>query len=164
MVKPFDTLPKNFAGMETLQSVAAGVLGFDSNSPGHKIATHCLLDLQDNFSGVIWGNNGPGVITRMAQKFCIAENVSQVLESPCAAGLNIFPPNVFYPVSWKNWTVLVEDATEEFVEELVKNSYVVHMWNKLSSETLINVNDNVVYNILAKKYCPKVFEKVKEYF
>lgn len=35
----------------------------------------CIEDLRKNFRGDNWGNNGPGVITRVLQKLCGTKNV-----------------------------------------------------------------------------------------
>ena len=66
----------NFAGAEDWLDVAAGVIGFAPTGLGRKIANACLLDLMKNFRGNLWGNNGPGVITRTLQRLCGVEHVS----------------------------------------------------------------------------------------
>lgn len=166
VVKPLSSLPKNFAGAESLQSLGSSVLAFDSDSSGHKISTHCLLDLQNNFNGQKWGHNGPGVISRVASEFCVATNVTEILESSCAANLKIFPPQTFYPIHWTNSSDFFKESTEESAEKLVEDSYVVHVWNKMTSDKQIHVDTdkNVLYSILARKFCPKVFKICTEYF
>lgn len=66
----------NFAGAEDWDDVAAGVIGFDMSELGRRIADACVLDLKKNFRGDLWGNNGPGVITRTLQKLCATKYVS----------------------------------------------------------------------------------------
>lgn len=60
----------NFAGAEDRDDVAAGVMGFDMSKLGRRVADACVRDLKKNFRGDVWGNNGPGVITRTLQKLC----------------------------------------------------------------------------------------------
>lgn len=68
----------NFAGAEDWEDVAAGVIGFRTGSGlGRRIADACLRDLKKNFRGDIWGNNGPGVITRTLQKICATKYVKK---------------------------------------------------------------------------------------
>lgn len=69
----------NFAGAEDWDNVAAGVVGFDATALGRRIADACIRDVRANFRGDIWGNNGPGVITRTLQKLCSTKYVSTVL-------------------------------------------------------------------------------------
>ena len=66
----------NFAGAEDWIDVASGIMSLSSTGFGHRIANACLRDLMRNFRGDIWGNNGPGVITRTLQKFCTTRYVS----------------------------------------------------------------------------------------
>jgi len=68
----------NFAGAEDWDDVAAGVMGFDMSKLGRRVADACVRDLRKNFRGDVWGNNGPGVITRTLQKLCATTYVSIV--------------------------------------------------------------------------------------
>lgn len=66
----------NFAGAESSEDVAGGVLSFSKGGVGHQMATACVNDLRRDFRGYDWGYNGPGVITRMLQRWCGTQNVS----------------------------------------------------------------------------------------
>ncbi|XP_023247774.1 lactosylceramide 4-alpha-galactosyltransferase-like, partial [Copidosoma floridanum] len=73
IIKSLEDL-SNFAGAEDWMDVAAGVIGFSASGLGRRVANACLRDLLRNFRGNVWGNNGPGVITRTLQKFCAVKN------------------------------------------------------------------------------------------
>lgn len=64
IIKSLEKLKPNFAGRESDEDVAAGVLSFSHDGDGHRWARESLEDLKHNFNGWDWGNNGPGVITR----------------------------------------------------------------------------------------------------
>lgn len=64
LLKSLENVKPNFAGRESDHAVAAGVLSFSHDGPGHKWARQTLEDLKENFNGNQWGDNGPGVITR----------------------------------------------------------------------------------------------------
>lgn len=64
LIKSLENIQPNFAGRESDEDVAAGVLSFSHEGDGHKWARQTLEDLKYNFDGWDWGNNGPGVITR----------------------------------------------------------------------------------------------------
>lgn len=70
----------DFAGAEDWIDVAAGVIGFSKSKIGRKFADACIDDLIKNFRGNVWGNNGPGVITRTLKKICNVEFVSKYIE------------------------------------------------------------------------------------
>nr|CAD7411138.1 unnamed protein product [Timema cristinae] len=61
---------KNFAGAESSVDVAVGVVNFHDSAVGREMANACLEDLREHFRGDTWGNNGPGVITRVLQARC----------------------------------------------------------------------------------------------
>lgn len=64
MIKSLEELKSNYAGAESEEHVAAGVLSFAPDGLGHQFAEICLDDLRKHFNGHDWGYNGPGVITR----------------------------------------------------------------------------------------------------
>lgn len=66
----------NFAGAESSEDVAAGVLSFSHDGVGHEMAWQCVRDLRRNFRGYDWGSNGPGIITRLLKRVCSTEDVS----------------------------------------------------------------------------------------
>ncbi|XP_035733681.1 lactosylceramide 4-alpha-galactosyltransferase-like [Vespa mandarinia] len=146
----------NFAGAEDWDDVAAGVLGFSSNKLGRRMADACLRDLKKNFRGNDWGNNGPGVITRILQKICSTKYTRDMSVSRCH-GFKVFSPSAFYPIHYKKWTKYFEEKNINSTMEILKQARVIHVWNKLSKSKKIHVNSNVPYVVIARKYCPKVF-------
>ena len=65
----------NFVGAQDIYDIASGVMGFSSSGFGHEVITKCLIDLVDNFRGDLWGNNGPGLITRVLRNVCNVRSV-----------------------------------------------------------------------------------------
>jgi lactosylceramide 4-alpha-galactosyltransferase len=53
MLKPLSTLKPNYAGAESKNFVAAGIINLEHAS-GHKIADLCVKDLLANFNGKDW--------------------------------------------------------------------------------------------------------------
>ncbi|XP_011493903.1 PREDICTED: LOW QUALITY PROTEIN: lactosylceramide 4-alpha-galactosyltransferase-like [Ceratosolen solmsi marchali] len=132
----------DFAGAEDWIDVAAGVIGFSRTELGRSIANACIQDLMKNFRGNLWGNNGPGVITRTLQKFCAVQHVKDMTSIHCK-GFKVFPPAVFYPIFYKDW----KD----------------YFSTKNINETM-NVGSKVPYALIAEKYCPNVYESCGSIF
>ncbi|KAF2906058.1 hypothetical protein ILUMI_00121, partial [Ignelater luminosus] len=63
VMKSLENLSANYAGSESEEHVAAGVLKFVPTGNGHRFAEICVEDLKYHFSSSDWGYNGPGVIT-----------------------------------------------------------------------------------------------------
>ncbi|XP_031353901.1 lactosylceramide 4-alpha-galactosyltransferase-like isoform X2 [Photinus pyralis] len=163
VIKPLQDLPANYAGSESENNVAAGVINFSPDGRGHGFAQRCLEDLRRNFRGKDWGYNGPGVITRLLKNLCGVKKAKDMLKKDCR-GFKVYPPEAFYPVEWWNWKMYFDSKYNEKMLNITRNSYVIHVWNKHSVNTKIKINSEVPYSIFAKKYCPKVFAECEEYF
>lgn len=154
---------KTFAGAEDWEDVAAGVIGFGMEHLGRRVADACVRDLKRKFKGNIWGNNGPGVITRMLKNLCNTKYARDMTPARCN-GFKVFPPSAFYPINYKNWTKYFESEDLDKTMECLKNSKAIHVWNKFSHERRIKVGSQVPYSIIAEKYCPKVYKNCGEFF
>lgn len=56
MLKPLKIMKSNYAGAESKNFVAAGIINLETES-GHEIADLCVKDLLENFKGNDWVNN-----------------------------------------------------------------------------------------------------------
>lgn len=95
----------------------------------------------------------------MLQKLCKTENALKMTREQCS-GFNVYPPSTFYAVSWRNWNWLFDSEFTNKTLELIKDSVAVHVWNKLSYKA--KVSEDVAYGIIAKAYCPNVYEINKD--
>ncbi|XP_078041740.1 lactosylceramide 4-alpha-galactosyltransferase-like [Augochlora pura] len=153
----------NFAGAEDWNDIAAGVIGFDLSPLGRQVANACIDDLKSNFRGDLWGNNGPGVVTRTLQKICSAKHIRDMSTVRCQ-GFKVFPPSTFYPVHYKRWRQYFESKNKNATMKMLKKSMTIHVWNKLSQSQQVRVNSDVPYAIIARKHCPRVFKNCGETF
>jgi lactosylceramide 4-alpha-galactosyltransferase len=58
--------------------MGSAVLNFDMGTAGRRAIDLILTDVQRNFNGKIWGQNGPLVISRVVQIMCGTKHVSMV--------------------------------------------------------------------------------------
>ncbi|XP_012254710.2 lactosylceramide 4-alpha-galactosyltransferase-like [Athalia rosae] len=153
----------NFAGAEDWEDVAAGVLGFGTTGLGRRMADACLRDLKTNFRGDVWGNNGPGVITRTLQKICATKYARDMNTVRCH-GFTVHPPSAFYPIPYKKWKRYFEKKNKNATMKLLEKSRAIHVWNKLSRNENVTVGSQVPYGLIAQKYCPKVYKHCGKIF
>jgi lactosylceramide 4-alpha-galactosyltransferase len=163
MLKNLNELSPNYAGAESKNYVAVGIINLEHET-GHEIAELCLRDLLANFNGNDWGNNGPGVLTRVLQKICNTKNVLEMIadESKCG-NFKVLPIEAAYSIRWPEH---IKFFREEFLNETLdrlSNSVIAHVWNKHSAATQQSINSNSAYLHLARKHCPKVLS-ASEYF
>lgn len=161
--KNLSEIKPNYAGAESSNFVAAGILNFDHSGIGHEIAEFCLREFQKNFDGGDWGNNGPGVITRVLQKLCQTKYPPLMTRTRCH-DFNVFPIEAFYAVHWADWRYFFEAQYTNRTMQMTRDSIAVHVWNKHSINHRIRVGSKVAYGLLAAEYCPKVYRSCGDYF
>lgn len=79
-------------------------------------------------------------------------------------GFKVYPPETFYLIPWWNWTMYFDSHYNDKLSVMSENSYIIHVWNKHSKNTQVDVKADVPYSIFAKTYCPKVFAECDDYF
>jgi lactosylceramide 4-alpha-galactosyltransferase len=152
---------KNFAGAESSEDIAAGVLNLEHHS---KLATECLNEIRDNFQGDDWGANGPGVITRVVQRLCRTKDTTEMSRQRCKDGFEVMLPHYFYPIPWRKWRLYFEQATSNATMKMLNESYAIHVWNKFSIHAKIQVGSRQPYGLLANKFCPKIYSSCGSVF
>jgi lactosylceramide 4-alpha-galactosyltransferase len=145
---------KNFAGAESSEDIAAGVMNFEP--PKSYLAFQCLKDIRDNFRGDDWGSNGPGVITRMLKRVCNTQDATKMTRKKCS-GFAVLPPSAFYPISWKKWKLYFDESASNSTMIRLSHSYGIHVWNKFSSTENVTVGSRQPYGLVAQKFCPRVY-------
>jgi hypothetical protein len=66
----------NYAGAESERYMACGVLNFDMSTAGRRAVDLMVTDVQRNFNGTRWTQNGPDVLDRVLHVMCGTEHVS----------------------------------------------------------------------------------------
>jgi hypothetical protein len=74
--RPLAQLGTNYAGAQYDGYIASGALNFDVDIAGRVAAHLCVRDIQRNFQGYSWDQNGPAVITRVLENLCGTKRVS----------------------------------------------------------------------------------------
>ncbi|XP_060522195.1 lactosylceramide 4-alpha-galactosyltransferase-like isoform X2 [Cylas formicarius] len=164
VIKSLEDLEANYAGVESDEAVAAGILSFDSSKEGQTFANLSLLDLAENFRGYDWGYNGPGTITRLVKKLCNVSSVKDMVGKKCQ-GFKLYPASKFYSIPWWKWEWFFNETYLNEVIAHTKDSFIIHVWNKFSADLKIPLScGDVPYLYFAKKYCPLVVEQCDYYF
>lgn len=69
-------LGTNYVGAQSQEEMANGAFNFDIDAVDRRAAYLCLMDIQKNFNGQLWVQNGPWVILRVLQMLCGTNLVS----------------------------------------------------------------------------------------
>ncbi|KAJ6636680.1 Lactosylceramide 4-alpha-galactosyltransferase [Pseudolycoriella hygida] len=156
VMKNFDTLGKNFAGDDWGDVVGCSVLGLDATGLGHKIASHCLNEIVENYNGKEFINNGPRILTRTLSHICrTGDRILWTLEQ--CHGFRLLPINEFFPVPWNDWWWYFNNTFTLRTLRISANSTLIHVWNDRSKNTMVEFGSSTAYELLAEKNCPIVY-------
>ncbi|KAF7278923.1 hypothetical protein GWI33_007869 [Rhynchophorus ferrugineus] len=162
-IKNLNSLPTNFAGVQDEYTVASGVLGFSSKGDGHQYINSCLYELADHYDGHSWAENGPKIITGLTNRLCESYLVKDYVGKTCK-DFYIFSSSAFYPIYYTYFDSYFNPNHMDYVKNVTSNSYILHMWNKLSMDKKIYLYENVPYLYFAKRYCPRTVKNIDSYF
>ncbi|KMT00982.1 hypothetical protein BVRB_9g222450 [Beta vulgaris subsp. vulgaris] len=144
---------KNSIGVQELDarrknwnSVNNAVLIFDKE---HPLLLRFMEEFNSTFDGSLWGYNGPYMATRIIKKILHDTRYQ----------FNVMSPMAFYPVDWfnihkfyKNPTVKNDtDWANEMYYKVNKESYGVHLWNKVSRS--LNIEQGSIIGRLISEHC-----------
>ena len=63
------------------------------------------------------------------------------------------PVQAFYAIPYYDWWNFFDPEAEVFVKRATKNSYVVHIWNKMVDPEM-TVESDMPYGKMARDFCP----------
>ncbi|XP_068225016.1 lactosylceramide 4-alpha-galactosyltransferase-like [Palaemon carinicauda] len=127
--------------------------------PRHKVFWMLMEDIQQNFKGDIWGENGPHAITRVMNELCKTTNFTEIARSgKGCANMRVLPIESFYPIPYQQHKKYTEDRNETDLAKLFNGSYVLHFWNKLTENTPVSAKSHSILNTAAKKFCPVTYK------
>ncbi|KAL8220776.1 UNVERIFIED_CONTAM: Lactosylceramide 4-alpha-galactosyltransferase, partial [Gekko kuhli] len=145
----------NVLGAQSKYTLNGAFLSFESR---HRFIEHCMQDFVANYNRWIWGHQGPQLFTRVFKKWC---SIRSLKSSKGCRGVTVLPQEAFYPIHWKDWRKYFEVIRPSEHSELFKNTYAVHVWNKKSQGTWIEITSKALLAQLHFHYCPSTYELMK---
>ncbi|KAJ0028215.1 hypothetical protein Pint_35201 [Pistacia integerrima] len=151
---------RNFTGLRN----AVGVQVIDRNTQNwssvnnalmifdiaHPILVEFLREFATTFDGNIWGHNGPNMLSRVIQRLNVG--------STAPYNITILPIKAFYLAGWLQIPELYKKPTteqeskrvEDTVAELNRESYALHLWNRLTRDLVIE-EGSVIQRTIASR-------------
>ncbi|XP_065483162.1 lactosylceramide 4-alpha-galactosyltransferase-like [Caloenas nicobarica] len=150
---------KNLTNALGLQSQDVLNGAFLSFKPKHEFMELCMQDFVDNYKSWIWGHQGPQLLTRVFKKWC---SISYIQNGMICKGVSALPPGAFYPIPWQDWKKLFKAISSTELHNLLKNTYAVHVWNKLSHDARLEIMSQALLAQLYSRSCPATFAQMKK--
>lgn len=145
----------NFACAENFLYIANGFLHIEGVQ-GHKLANIWLTEVAKNYNPKGWSENGPKMITRVANSICESKSVFSVMyNDKCQYNFKVYPAKMCYFLTYYETEKFFDKKYEAEVFERLKESVITHVWNAVSHKLPLTRDSDVPYVKIAKKYCPK---------
>ncbi|KAL1193637.1 hypothetical protein V5N11_017532 [Cardamine amara subsp. amara] len=115
----------------------------------HPLIREFLHEYSTTFDGSRWGYNSPYLSSRVIKR----------LGNKPEYNLTIFSPHAFYPVNWIKIPRLYKTPAttreakwvEKTVQDMSKESYMIHLWNKVTRK--IKIEEGSVMHSLISTHC-----------
>ncbi|KAM4042603.1 alpha-1,4-N-acetylglucosaminyltransferase-like isoform 2-T2 [Anomaloglossus baeobatrachus] len=144
----------HFLAAETFSTTSSSVFGL---SPYHKLTWEFMENFVQNYIGRKWGHQGPGVFTRVVNKYCGGRHFTSINHIRCA-NVSYFHPERFYPILYPSWKKYFEVWS---TLPTFRNSFALHLWNYMNDdrETMVPRTNTLVEH-LYRQYCPSTYEAI----
>ncbi|XP_032841931.2 lactosylceramide 4-alpha-galactosyltransferase [Tyto alba] len=150
---------KNLTNALGIQSKYVLNGAFLSFKPKHKFMELCMKDFVENYNSWIWGHQGPQLLTRVFKKWC---SIRSLRSSTNCKGVSALPREAFYPIRWQDWKKYFEVVNSSELHHLFNNTYAVHVWNKKSQGTRLEVTSQALLAQLHSHFCPATYNIMKK--
>lgn len=125
----------------------------------------CIEDIAENFGIWMWRTNGPGVMTRTAEKLCENINTKSMRKSGmnCSSNFRILPVTSCYSIHYSDAYKFFSETDGEWVFKKLSDSVIAHVWNALSYKWKLRKDSKAAYVQLAKEFCPMTLAACDEF-
>lgn len=94
--------------------------------PWHPVMLRCLAETRRIGRNVVWGQTGPALLTAVMGQIC--------------AGREIAPTRLAYPVPVGNALAVLRPERTQWVMELTRPSWFLHLWNEVLKARHVDKN------------------------
>ncbi|KAM8974059.1 lactosylceramide 4-alpha-galactosyltransferase [Pelodytes ibericus] len=145
----------NSMGLQSMSTINGAFLSFHA---GHHFIKLCMEDFVRMYNYWIYGHQGPQLLTRVFKRWCA---IHRLRDSRGCKGVHVLSKEAFYPVDWQAWRRYFEDINPRDLRKLLKDTYGVHLWNKMSQGE--RVKEGSFLEQLQLHFCPETHKLMKLY-
>ncbi|XP_063709064.1 lactosylceramide 4-alpha-galactosyltransferase-like [Culicoides brevitarsis] len=159
--KSLRDLTPGWAVAETGHWIGSAALGMDVKGESHIAAEYLIREFMETYNGTIYAYNGPGLLTRVAHKFCGTQNTKRMTREMCG-NFEILEHDSFFPLAYKMKEPISDPKSMQDAMRAIKNSYGMHCWNGMYGS--FKLEEGSAIKFLVKKHCPKIYKTVDYVF
>ncbi|XP_052899434.1 lactosylceramide 4-alpha-galactosyltransferase-like [Anopheles moucheti] len=146
----------NFFGAETPRLVGSSVIGLERHGYGQTFAERCLNNFKyfENQTNV---RNGSFLLTYQIVQACEKLSLEEVIDGGCGGLLEVYTQSFFHPFDVTNVNIMFDSGQLEEAKRRISKAMIVHMLHRTSRKLPV-VGKMTGYQMIAKTYCPRVYE------
>ncbi|XP_078266077.1 alpha-1,4-N-acetylglucosaminyltransferase-like [Rhinoraja longicauda] len=146
----------NFTCPQSSDIISNGAMGFHHRH--HPFLRNCMEDFVAKYIGDVWGQQGPGLITRVLKKWCQKKHLGPFIGKECN-GISLWIINRFYPITYPSWRKYFAPWKNKSMEQIFSATYGAHVWNYMNSNNAekIVAGSGSLIECLFELYCPTTY-------
>lgn len=143
----------NFLIKESDNSTCNSIFGF---SRGHPFLRKCMLNVLKRYRSDCWPCIGAWLITNQFNSYCPGLNLEDI-ETGLHCNVTILPVISAFPIPYYHWKDYFTNNSIDNVINKIRESYLVHVWNFLSSKEMLQPGIATAYGKIMSVHCPRVY-------
>ncbi|XP_067121806.1 lactosylceramide 4-alpha-galactosyltransferase-like [Centruroides vittatus] len=145
---------RNFLIKERDNVLANSVFGFTRN---HPFLFKCMINLVEQYRSDCWLCIGPWLLTNQFGSFCKGLDMKDI-ETDMNCNVAVLPASCAFPIPYYNWKQYFSKDSRKHVIRKIGESYVIHLWNYLSSKQALLPDLDTAYGMIMSVNCPHVYK------
>ncbi|XP_059470630.1 lactosylceramide 4-alpha-galactosyltransferase-like [Neocloeon triangulifer] len=150
---------KNFLAADTKDKINSCMMGFQRNHPFLK----SIMAMVDKTYEPLDYSTVPRTLN-VATVTTFRVSVEEAIKRGRIGDVHFLNYTVISPVTYDNHLMLYDELKGVLTEFMTKNSFGVHLWNSLGNIFKLKKNSTAPYAVIARKFCPRSFEKAEDLF
>ncbi|XP_023233607.1 lactosylceramide 4-alpha-galactosyltransferase-like [Centruroides sculpturatus] len=146
----------NFVIKEHGASLGNSIFGIKDHH--HPFLLNCMNEASKEYRTNFFACIGPPFFTRIFTSYCNGSNLND-LQKRNDCDFTILNPKAAFPLFYGRWEDYFSNSLAKTVLREIKDSYLIHVWNKLSSTKILHAGSGSAYELTMANNCPFVYEQ-----
>ncbi|XP_065349637.1 lactosylceramide 4-alpha-galactosyltransferase-like [Cloeon dipterum] len=157
-VEPLARL-RNFVTADGVDQVNTAMCGFQAKHPFLK---KIMQDVRDTYDPNVYSTVPFAFNAAIRAYFHMS--VDEAIKRRKLSDMYILDQSVISPVTYVNFTTLLDHRMANLTDKIVENSYGAHLWGSLTTKYRLRIGSKSPYATIARRFCPNALNYATKYF
>ncbi|CAB3377049.1 Hypothetical predicted protein [Cloeon dipterum] len=150
---------RNFVTADGVDQVNTAMCGFQ---PKHPFLQKIMQDVRDTYDPNVYSTVPFAFNAAIRAYFNMP--VAEAIQRGKLADMYILDQSVISPVTYVNYTTLLDHRMANLTDEIVEKSYGAHLWGSLTTKFRLRIGSKSPYATIARRFCPNALNYATKYF